>query len=87
MNNNVVIYTARVCPYCVRAKALLDRKGVGYREIDISQDPDLEKEMIRLTRKMTVPQILIDGKAIGGCDELYELERRKELDTLLHIEG
>jgi len=78
-----LIYTTPVCPYCVRAKALLDRKGVSYREIDISNNRDLEQEMIRLTKRMTVPQILIDGEPIGGCDELYALEGSEALDRLL----
>ncbi len=84
MSCDVLIYTTQVCPYCVRAKALLDRKGVAYREVDISNDRELEQEMIRLTKKMTVPQILIDGKPIGGCDELYALEGKNELDSLLN---
>ena len=83
MSCDVLIYTTQVCPYCVRAKALLDRKGVAYREIDISDDREREQEMIRLTKRMTVPQILIDGKPIGGCDELYALEGSKTLDRLL----
>jgi len=83
MSCDVLIYTTQVCPFCIRAKALLDRKGVSYREFDISNDRDLEAEMIRLTKRMTVPQILIDGKPIGGCDELYELERIGDLDGLL----
>ncbi|NOY52604.1 MAG: glutaredoxin 3 [Deltaproteobacteria bacterium] len=83
MSREVLIYTTPVCPYCVRAKALLTRKGVSFREIDISRDRDLEAEMIRLTKKMTVPQILVDGNPIGGCDELHELEHRGVLDELL----
>ncbi len=83
MSCDVLIYTTPVCPYCVRAKALLDRKGVSYREIDISNNRDLEQEMIRLTKRMTVPQILIDGEPIGGCDELYALEGSETLDRLL----
>jgi len=84
MSCEVLIYTTPVCPYCARAKALLDRKGVSYREIDISNDRELEAEMIRSTKRMTVPQILIDGQPIGGCDELYALEGKKVLDGLLN---
>jgi glutaredoxin 3 len=85
MASEVIVYTSQVCTYCVRAKQLLIRKGVPYREIDISEDRAVEKEMIRITGKMTVPQILIDGRPVGGCDELYELDRRGELDGLLGI--
>lgn len=67
----------------MRAKQLLNQKGIPFREIDISERRDLEAEMIRLTGKMTVPQILIRGTPVGGCDELYELERRGDLDGLL----
>ncbi len=83
MSCDVLIYTTSVCPFCARAKALLNRKGVAFREIDVSNDRDREAEMIRLTGKMTVPQILIDGKPIGGCDELHELEHNGDLDGLL----
>ncbi len=87
MKCKVIVYTSQICPYCVRAKGLLDRKGVAYEQIDISTDPKLEKEMIRITGKMTVPQILIDGVPVGGCDELYELDRRGELDQLLKLDS
>ena len=83
MESSVVIYTGKHCPYCVKAKQLLNNKGVVYREIDISNDKSLEKEMIRLTGKMTVPQIVINDSPVGGCDDLYELDRRGELDRLL----
>ncbi len=83
MNASVILYSAPVCPYCVRAKRLLQEKGVPIREIDISEDPAQEREMIRLTGRMTVPQILINGTPIGGCDDLYALERKGELDRLL----
>jgi glutaredoxin 3 len=70
----------------MRAKQLLNNKGVSFEEVDITNDQDLEKEMIRLTKRMTVPQILIKGVPIGGCDELHDLDRRGELDPLLDIQ-
>jgi glutaredoxin 3 len=83
MSDLVTVYTGKNCPFCVRAKQLLMNKGIPFKEIDISNNEELSKEMIRITGKMTVPQILIQGKPVGGCDDLYELERRGELDRLL----
>ena len=80
----IEIYTTTVCPYCVRAKQLLKNKGQDWEEINIQQNPDRRDEMIeRAGGKRTVPQIFIDGRHIGGCDDLYELESRKALDPLL----
>jgi len=78
----VIIYTSAYCPYCVRAKQLLDSKQANYQEIDVS-DRSLRPKMTELTGGTTVPQIIIDGQALGGCDELYTLERSGELDKLL----
>ena len=80
----VEIYTTPICPYCVRAKALLSKKGVSYKEIDVGGDPALRESMIkRAGGKRTVPQIFIDGHHVGGSDDLYALERRGELDQIL----
>ncbi|MBC6982385.1 glutaredoxin 3 [Caulobacter sp. 17J80-11] len=79
----VVIYTKPSCPYCVRAQALLQRKGVAYEEIVASVDPEMREEMIRRSGRMTYPQIFIGEQHVGGCDDLHELERRGELDRLL----
>ena len=80
----VQIYTTPFCPYCVRAKRLLDRKGVGYEEVDLYREPDRRSEMMdRADGRRTVPQIFIDGLAVGGSDELHALEARGELDHLL----
>lgn len=80
----VEIYTTTVCPYCVRAKALLSRKGAAYKEINVETQPDLRDAMIqRAGGKRTVPQIFIDGRHIGGCDDLYALDRQGGLDPLL----
>ena len=83
---DVVIYTTMFCPYCHRAKALLDRKGVAYTEVDVMMDPAKRQEMTeRSGGGRTVPQILIDGRAVGGCDDLHELDRQGRLDPLLGI--
>lgn len=80
----VEIYTTSICPYCVRAKALLQRKGVSYREINVEVEPDLRDAMVeRAGGRRTVPQIFIGEQHVGGCDDLYALDRRGELDRLL----
>ena len=78
----VIIYTTSWCPYCVRAKKLLDQKNVSYTEIDVSEH-DARSQMVVLTGGRTVPQVLINDHPIGGCDELYALERSGKLDKLL----
>lgn len=78
----VTIYTTPYCPYCVRAKQLLNDKQVDYTEIDVSE-ADARASMTALTGGRTVPQIVINGQAIGGCDELHALERTGELDKQL----
>ena len=81
----VEIYTTPLCPYCWRAKRLLARKGVDVVEIDLWREPDRRAEMVaRAEGRPTVPQIFIDGRAIGGSDELAALERAGDLDGLLH---
>ncbi len=81
---DIEIYSTRVCPYCVRAKKLFERKGVAYREIDVSDDEALRDGMIaRAGGKRTVPQIFINDQHIGGCDELYALDSKGGLDPLL----
>ena len=79
----VTIYTSTSCPYCVQAKRLLTHKGVPYKEIDVTMDPALRQEMMAASGRRTVPQIFIDGRSIGGFDELYDLEQSGELDDLL----
>lgn len=80
----VEIYTRRYCGYCVHAKRLLDGKGVDYVEHSIDAAPELRGEMMRRAPgAYTVPQIFINGRPIGGCNELYALERDGELDDLL----
>lgn len=80
----VEIYTTKVCPYCVRAKNLLNAKDVDFTEHDLTGDDAGREALLKRSNGMrTVPQIFINGKHIGGCDNLYELEDKGELDQLL----
>lgn len=80
----VVVYSSPFCPFCSRAKKLLDEKGVAYEEIDVFSNPGRRREMTEKAEGRTsVPQIFIDGKGIGGCDDLYALDRAGKLDPLL----
>jgi glutaredoxin 3 len=79
----VRIYTIRGCPFCVRAKSLLDSKRVSYREIDVSTDPRQRAGICAQTMHRTFPQIFIGESFIGGCDELFALQRAGKLDTAL----
>jgi glutaredoxin 3 len=82
----IVIYTANLCPYCTMAKKLFDKKGVTYSEINVDAKPGLRQEMMQQTRRRTVPQIFIGDLHIGGFDDLYALETKKELDSLLVLD-
>ena len=82
--NKVIIYSTQVCPYCIRAKQLLDRKGVKYTEIKVDEDLKQREIMEKITGRRTVPQIIINDQPIGGCDDLYALERAGKLDSLLN---
>lgn len=80
----VVIYTSPMCGYCYRAKKLLERKGVAFTEIDIESNAARRQEMMARTGgRYTVPQIFINNRHVGGCDDLYELENAGRLDALL----
>jgi glutaredoxin 3 len=80
----VEIYSTMFCPYCSRAKSLLERKGVTYINIDIIEDTSKRDEMVeRAHGRTSVPQIFIGGEHIGGCDELYALDRAGKLDGKL----
>ena len=87
MSANVVMYAKTTCPYCHRARALLDEKGVKNLElILIDRDPSRRSEMIeRAGGRTTVPQIFIDGKHVGGCDDLMALNREGGLDPMLGL--
>lgn len=80
----IEIYTTPTCPYCQAAKALLTRKGVAYVETDVSRDPALRDAMTqRAGGRRSVPQIFIDGRHVGGSDDLHALDRDGKLDPLL----
>jgi len=83
MPAKIIIYTTTICPYCVRAKELFKRKGVDFTEISVEDDEQLREALIAKTGRRTVPQIFINDQSIGGCDDLYALDRAGELDPLL----
>ncbi len=74
MNKEIIIYSKTNCPYCVRAKSLLQREGFTFKEIMITDDKTREEMIAKSGGRMTVPQIFIDGKHIGGCDDLHALD-------------
>jgi glutaredoxin 3 len=83
---DIVIYSKDYCPYCVAAKNLLTQKGVGFDEIDLSQQPELRDEMIKKAGgRTTVPQIFIGSQHVGGFDDLKALDTAKKLDSILFI--
>jgi glutaredoxin 3 len=84
MSKAVTIYTTRFCPFCVRAKQLLNYKNVAFDEIAVDGQPQLRQEMARKAGRTSVPQIWIGSTHVGGCDELYALERAGKLDSLLN---
>jgi glutaredoxin 3 len=79
----VLIYTTSYCPYCFAAKSLLRSKNVQFEEIDVTHDRGRREEMERLSARRTVPQIFIDGKSLGGFDDVRRLDESGELDRLL----
>jgi glutaredoxin 3 len=81
--NRIRIYSTRWCGYCVRAKALLDDKGIAYEEVSLDDDPAFRRNLFDLTGGWTVPQILIDGQPIGGYTELWRLDKSGALDEKL----
>jgi len=82
--SKIQIYTTPICPYCVRAKALLKKKGAEFEEIDVFMDSDKRDEMqARSHGGRTVPQIFVGDTHVGGCDDLYALESKGQLDPLL----
>lgn len=81
----VEMYTTGSCPYCVRARSLLERKGVAITEYRVDMAPELRAEMEKRSGGTSVPQIFIDGRHIGGCDDMYELDFDGELDPLLGL--
>lgn len=83
----VEIYTKSYCPYCRRARELLELKGADFIEYDVTADPNREAEMRRRSGRQTVPEIFADGELLGGCDDLFRLEERGELDRHLGLSG
>jgi len=81
----VEMYTKAFCPFCVRAKSLLKKKGVEFIDIPAAMDRDKRKEMNDRSGRNTFPQIFIDGQHVGGCDDLHDLERAGKLDGLLGL--
>ena len=82
---NITVYSSDFCPYCRRAKALLESKGVAFDEICVDGRSDVRAEMAARAGRNTVPQIWIGERHIGGCDDLYALERNGELDGLFAL--
>ncbi|MDO6515473.1 MULTISPECIES: glutaredoxin 3 [Neptuniibacter] len=81
---DVTIYTTKWCPFCIRAKKLLEHKEINYTEIKVDGDQAKRQEMTELSGGRTVPQIFIGDTPIGGCDEIFALERQGKLDALIN---
>jgi glutaredoxin 3 len=79
----VTVYTSDWCPYCQRAKNLLAQKNVAFNEINVEQDEKFREDMIKRSNRRTVPQIFIGDRHVGGCDDLFALDRSGELDRLI----
>jgi glutaredoxin 3 len=79
----VIVYSKPVCPYCDRAKALLQEKNIAYTEVRVDQDPEALALMMEKSGQRTVPQIFINDRSIGGFDDLWALEQAGELDPML----
>lgn len=83
MTQPVTVYVADWCPYCQRAKQLLQQKNVAFNEINVDDDEKFREEMIARSKRRTVPQIFIGDKHVGGCDDLFALDRSGALDPLI----
>jgi glutaredoxin 3 len=83
MSNVITMYSTRFCPYCIRARFLLESKQVTYTDIGVDARPELRREMMAKSGRRTVPQIWIGDRHVGGYDDLARLEQRGELDDLL----
>lgn len=79
----IIMYTTANCPYCVRAKELLEQKGLTYKEVRVDLDEELRQDMMQKSGRRTVPQIFINGQPIGGFDDLYELNKTGKLAAML----
>ena len=85
MSAPVIMYSTRFCPYCIRARFLLDSKNVSYTDIGVDAQPELRREMMDKSGRRTVPQIWIGDRHVGGYDDLARLEHKGELDELLQL--
>lgn len=83
VRSDIVLYASEFCPYCRRARALLEQKGATYTVLDVNLDPPQWVEIAKRIGRDTVPQIFIGDRWVGGCDDLFELDRRGQLDWLL----
>ncbi len=83
MTAAVTMYSTRFCPYCIRARMLLESKQVKYTDISVDGDPELRREMMQRSGRRTVPQIWVGGQHVGGFDDLARLEQQGSLDQLL----
>jgi glutaredoxin 3 len=81
----VTLYTTDMCPFCRSAKALLDKRGVTYDEINLARDPDGRNKLAEITGRVTFPQIIVDGQTLGGFDELLAADRAGQLPQLLAL--
>jgi glutaredoxin 3 len=81
--SSITVYTTNACPFCVRAKALLDARGLPYEEINLGRDPETRAELAQKTGMMTFPQILIDEQLVGGFDELSAADKSGRLQELV----
>lgn len=82
-SSNVLIYATLFCPYCMRARSFLNRKGIDFKEIDVSGNMDLWNEMETVSGRSTVPQIFIGDHHVGGYDDMIKLEHEGKLDAIL----
>ena len=85
MSATIVMYSTRFCPFCVRARSLLDSKAVGYTDIGVDNQPQLRRKMMQRSGRTTVPQIWVGEKHVGGFDDLVRLEQLGQLDELLKL--
>lgn len=84
---DIIMYSSGFCPYCVRARMLLERKGVTFTEIRVDLQPEQRADMIQRSGRTSVPQIFIGEFHVGGCDDMYALENQGKLDPLLNSTG
>ena len=83
MSQRVVVYVTTYCPYCIRAKSLLEKRAIPYDIVDVTVDEPKRAWLVEVTKRRTVPQIFIDGKPIGGSDELHELDKSGKLAEMM----